>query len=140
MTKQDKIKEAYSEEFRISGTKEEDLQDRYNAVSPALDLEYGWFEGNLHNVDKNRLEFSGYECRSQPLIGLDNNNGWNKISEVGHPKTEQYVDVFVDRDIVSDVLYKRGGYERCYGSSEQVYYETFNPTHWREIDERKPLY
>jgi len=136
MTKEEKIKEAWAEYYNFV---------KVNLGKDGSFYVYNYQEKLMQWCLKNAkcIEHSmnsGATFIPYSIIGIEDNNNWNKISEAGHPKSEQYVEVFVGDEIYYDVLYRNGSYERCFGSSAGTYYENLTPTHWREIDERKPIY
>lgn len=88
MTKEEKIKENYINEFQ-TGSKEE-KEKRYENIKPYIDS-FGWFSGKLFETNKDNFDVSGHEIRPKSLSGIENNNGWTKIErEADLPKIGQY--------------------------------------------------
>jgi len=80
--KQQAIQEAYCKEFILTGNTREDAENRFKAIWWAVG-KAGWFCGNLHEVTKANFEYNGEYCRPIRLRGIENNNGWVRISEDG---------------------------------------------------------
>lgn len=81
------IREAYINEFTSD---EQDKNKRFYYLKNYID-EYGWFCGNLHDIDEDRFDRSGHEIRPKSINGIENNNGWIRIeSEADLPKKGYY--------------------------------------------------
>lgn len=115
MTKEEKIKQAYG--------------INYDNFKNVID-EQGWNQKRIFNyqdLDHKNFDYKEtghgiYISRPKSLQGIENNNGWNKISEVGYPKDESvnYHVLHIDFPEVQEI------------SLMQEVDKRF--THWRRIE------
>ncbi len=126
MTKKEKIKEEYIALF--STTPIEEREKRFSAIEPYID-EFGWFEGDLNNVAENLIERSGYEIRPKTLIGIEDNNGWNKIEDGVFPEDEETV-----------LWLNNENYEFENASLLHCDFDYKQYTHWRPLPKKAPLF
>lgn len=97
MTKQEKIQEVYGE--------------YWEQVEKYID-ENGWVEScdflpcNSNLIcDEEKRNSEYFFSRPKSLSGIENNNGWNKISEVGYPtdETVNYHVLHIDFQEVQEI-------------------------------------
>lgn len=81
MTKEEKIKEEWGEDY-----------EEYNPDENGWSSKSLWHEDidfNKYNTDC--VAHGVYKIRPKSLKGIEHNNGWNKISEIGLPEPEETI-------------------------------------------------
>lgn len=87
MTKEEKIKDSWGLYWdRLPEHQKKEALLNNGGVS----IGYSELQTKLFKDLRNTKEFILEPCTPKSILGIENNNGWNKISEVGYPKDDSF--------------------------------------------------